>query len=366
MAASVRYDIAAESPDSVRAELSKLWTENLQLPTSPEKHFEWLYRAPLVVPPSVIVLRTAPADGPGEIVGTNGYSIRQFQIGAGHSGQAAVSGDLAVTLAHRSLLPALRLVRAVRDLVVTEFAVGYGFPNAKAEGVMKRAGFHVLGKTSRFARVLRHRDRIGDVAARLGAPPVLERVGRHHRVAGTLGRLLDVARLAGHAPQFVRARHGHRIQWLTSFDARFDELWERTRGEYNVIGFRTAEFLRWRYPACEIATLVRRDGTFLAYAIVQHQTDTGAAHLRDVFGHKAAIGTLFDLLMPALWRRGAKSASIRFAGCLDLEAVVRAHGFEQRPEQRTVAVQVGQSHEADRARLEDLRSWHILDIDEDT
>ena len=37
-------------------------------------------------------------------------------------------------------------------------------------------------------------------------------------------------------------------------------------------------------------------------------------HIRDVFGHKAALGPLFDRLLPSAWWSGAHSVSIRLLG----------------------------------------------------
>jgi len=85
-----------------------------------------------------------------------------------------------------------------------------------------------------------------------------------------------------------------------------------------------------------------------------------------VFGHKPALGPLFDLLLPTLWRRGAISVSVRLLGAPYLVAVLVERGFEPRSEHRTVVVQIGRDHEAARARLEDAAAWHLLDLDEDT
>ena len=125
--------------------------------------------------------------------------------------------------------------------------------------------------------------------------------------------------------------------------------------------------LRWRYPRAEIAALVQRsDRALHAYALVERDAAAGAAQIRDVFGYKAALGPLFDLLLPGAWWSGAQSLSIRLLGAPYLARVLVERGFERRPEQRTVVIQVGRSHEALRARLEDVDAWHLLDLDEDT
>ena len=369
----IHYQVVARDPALVTPELYRLWCENLALHVAPEAHFHRLYRdAP--EPSSTVFLLcagTAEPAGSAEIVGSNGFSIRRFQLGSGIDGRAAVSGDLVVARAHRTLLPALCLVRAVLGHMVSEFAFCYGFPNHKAEGVMVRAGFRVLGKTTRYARVLRHAMYLPAVAARLRASPRLAPIvgpaTRHRRLGRALAPLFDIVRLAGRAPQLARARSRYRIDWLDRVDARFDQLWDRARPEYNVIGARTAAMLRWRYPRCAIAALARSsDGVLVAYALIERDHASGAAHVRDVFGHKSALGPLLDLLLPGLWWRGATSVSVRLLGAPYLVAMLVERGFEPRPDRRTVVVQIGRGNEAARARLEDAQAWHLTDLDEDT
>ncbi|MGH9885288.1 MAG: hypothetical protein ACREBE_07155, partial [bacterium] len=272
MAGGIRYDVFAREPERVSDDICRLWRENLALRSTPEAHFQWLYREAPDPASRVFLLAAAaePAD-PGarsdDIVGTSGFSIRRFQLG-GTEVRAAVCGDLVVAREHRSLLPALRLVRAVREHAVGEYAFCYGFPNEKAQGVMVRAGFQVLGKTTRYARVLRHAGYLREVAARVRArpelAPVVDSAVRHRRLARALAPILDVARLAGGLPDIARARAAYRLLWLRTtdgqrgVDARFDQLWDRARSEYGVIGARTSAMLRWRYPRGEIAALVRR------------------------------------------------------------------------------------------------------------
>lgn len=360
------YEIVTPPPEEVKSDLYRLWDENLHLTVKPEERFTWLYRDAPEPARIVFVLRAKDGDGATRAVGTNGIALRRFQLGAGVEGRAAVSGDLAVERAHRGLSPALRLVRAVRELVEREFDLAYGLPNTKAEGIMTRAGFRVLGETTRYARVLRHASYLGKVATRLALAPAVARLVADDRVARALAPAADVARLAWGAPAYLRARARYRLEWPQAFDDRFDALWRSARGDYDVVGFRTSTFLRWRYPKCRIAALVRRsDRALAAYAILEQDAETGAAHLRDVFGHEVALGPLVDLLLPALWRRGAASVSVRFLGAPRFADALRARAFEPRGEHRTVIVQVGGSMARERARIEDAQRWHLFDIDED-
>lgn len=357
------YEVERVRPADVRDELLRLWRENLKLGVSPDEKFRWLYRDAPLPADSVFVLRARSADGTSELVGANGVAVRRFQLGAA-TGRAGISGDLAVDAAHRGLLPALRLVREVNAFALSDFDVTYGFPNKKAEGVMVRGGFRVLGKTARYARVLRHASYAARLKEREGAPRLLLRAAEHPALvrAGSVG--VDLARLSMSAPAVARALSRYRLVWETRFDERFDGLWERARGEYEIVGERTSAFLAWRCPSPEVATLVRRSGELAAYAVVERDPATGAAHVRDLFGHKRVLGALLDLLLPALWRRRAVSVSLRLLGAPEVVALLEARGFERRAESRTAVVQAGR--DAAGERLEDAKRWHLFDVDEDT
>lgn len=358
------YEVERVRPEDVRDELLRLWRENLKLGVSPDEKFRWLYRDAPLPADSVFVLRARGADGRAALVGANGVAVRRFQLGAA-TGRAGITSDLAVDAAHRGLLPALRLVREVNAFALSDFDVTYGFPNKKAEGVMVRGGFRVLGKTARYARVLRHASYAARLKEREGVPELLLLAAEHPALVrvGSVG--VDLARLAMSAPAVARARVRYRLVWETRFDERFDALWERARAEYEIVGERTSAFLAWRCRSPEVATLVRRtSGELVAYAVVERDPATGAVHVRDLFGHKRDLGALLDLLLPALWRRGAVSVSLRLLGAPEIVALLEERGFERRAESRTAVVQAGRGALGD--RLEETRRWHLFDVDEDT
>lgn len=359
------YEISADVPARVREDLYRLWTANLELETSAQDKFRWLYEDAPDPSETVFMLRAKAEDGTTRAVGTNGIAVRRYHV-AGRDARAGVIGDLAVDREHRGLLPALRLVRAVREFVVPRFDVAYGFPNAKADGVMVRAGFRVLGKAQRWARVLRHASYAGRLGEREGVSPVLVRLAKIPMVARLGGAAVDVVKLSSGGGGTARAALRYRLRYGARFDERFDALWEAARRDYDIIGARTSRFLAWRYPKCEVATLVRRDdGVMCAYAIIERELSTRAAHVRDVFGHKDALEPLLDMLLPSLWSRGAISVSVRFLGAPAFERLIAARGFEPRGPARTVIVQVGDAAGAERERLEDASRWHLFDVDED-
>jgi hypothetical protein len=360
------YEVVAENPERVRAELCRLWKHNLSAEDgTAEEKFQRLYREAPDPAESVFVVQAKVPDGGARPVGTMGVGVRRYQI-ATRSVRVGVSADLAIDREHRVLLPALRLLQAVKAFVSTHCAFAYGFPNKKAEPVMRRAGFHVLASTARYARVLRHARYASRLATREGIPPLVVRAAQNEHIGTVAGGLFDVARLAFGGIDVVRAAAAHTFAWATHFDARFDALWSSARSDYDIVGARTAAFLSWRYPAParDIATLVRRaDDSLRAYAIVQHDPETGVADIRDVFGHADALGPLLDLLLPALWLRDVPSVSVRFVGAPRVVALLRARGFDLRENGRSVLLMIG--NDEDGERLMDARRWHVFNVDED-
>ncbi len=355
------YQIEPRSPESIHDELMRVWADNLPVEGTVAEKFKWLYRDPAEPPDTVFTLT---ADG--AIVGSAGVLTRRFQV-AHHSLSAALLADLAVDHDHRSLLPALRLVRAAQKHALHRYGFAYGFPNDSARGVFKRARYRELGAPARYARVLRHAPYVERGAGLDRVPRVVAAAMKNAIIARVVGAVADVGRLSLDATHSVRAVARFRLEWIDAPDERFDKLWHRARHDYTVIAERTASFLRWRYPAtnpCRIAALIdRASGDLRAYAFLQ-QVD-GVAHVRDLFGHLDDLGALLDLLVPRLYAQHATSVSIRYLGAPRVVSILAAHGFQARETERTVALRVSPTMADAAALIEDPEQWHLTDLDED-
>ena len=361
----VVYSVAAVSPETVREDLQRIWRASLSLKTSPEAKFEQLYRHSEDPAAQVFVLRARDEGSTEEkVVGTIGVCVRRYFLG-GREVRAGVSADFAVDVAHRLLLPALQLARIARNHTREQFDLGYGYPNKNASGVMLRAGFSELGQTSRYVYVLRPSTYLGrirdltpdvsSVATRLLARPLVSRFA---------GPVADLSRHAMNVVRAARATLGHTLAWSDRPDARVDALWEAARHEYPIVGSRTSSFLSSRYPGARFASLIRRDGDLRAYAIIETDPETRAAHIRDLFGHHESFHYLLDLLLPSLWRAGAASVSVRLLGSPRVRQILERRGFAPRGERRTVVVQVG-DHQPEGVDPTHPDSWHLFDVDED-
>jgi hypothetical protein len=372
-APATKYSVTADKPVDVRDDLCRIWSENLTLEGTPNDKFRWLYEDAPYLPERVFVLRARDAaTGDEKAVGTNAINVRRFQIAPNRESLVGVCSDLAVDRAHRSLLPALSLVKSSTTYSAEHFDMTYGFPNKKARSVVVRAGFKVLGEMHRHVRVLRHASYAKRLKERANIPPAV--VWAIEKGDGTVameaaGAAIDVARLAMRPKEVARAFSSYRLRWEPpgSFDERFDTLWKSARSEYDIVGERTSTFLKWRYPKCGIATLHNRKGNeneILAYCLVDYDAQMHASIL-DVFGHQEFFEPLIDRMLVGLWRTGAVNVSVSYLGAPKLAAIFKKCGFVDRDDARTIVVLAGKN-EKNAERFEDASRWHLLPIDEDT
>jgi len=369
----VSYTVSRLAPAEARPELARLWSDNLTIEGGVDAKFAWLYRdAP--EPSESVFLLGAERDGDRQWVGTAGVGVRKVWA-RGRELRAGLLADLAVDRDHRSVMPALALVRAVRTYALDALDLAYGFPNNHAEGVFARVGYKPLGRMSRWARVLRHAGyvaRVRDLALRRVPPAVkrvMDRAASMPVVQAIAGRAVDSARMVKVTGAAMQAAMQTKLIWVDQADDRFDALWESARDDHDAIGVRSAKMLRWRFPPhphTKIALAVgRRDGAPRAYAVIGQ--DGEVANLRDLFGRRAHIGLLLDLLIPALYARGASSVSMRYLGPRWLIDALEVRGFVQRATVRMVSVGVNPAlDDATRAALTSADHWYLTDADEDT
>ncbi len=348
------YRAVLTDPGEHRATFLRLWVQNLPIRGDAAAKLEWLYLGGPAGPGEAFVLH---ADGDGGAVGCAGITVRELWDGD-RVLRAALLADFAVDRAHRTGLPALILQRTVKRHVDAAYDASYGFPNANAVAIHRRIGYHELGAMSRYVRVLRHG---GYLERRYGRSPAA-------RVAGGV---VDAAKLAVRMARTLRPSRTGALRWLDDVDARFDRLWQETRGEFGLACRRDAAFLRWRFvqkpdEQVAIAALVdRKSDQLRAYAVVGG-TQGGMAELRDVYGGLGAITDLFTLLMPALYGRGHSAVCFRFLGDRRVVALLERHNFSLRDARRVVIVHEGKTCPIDPARLRDPNAWFLTDLDEDT
>jgi len=349
-----RYVAEERDVDHAAADMVRLWGTSL-VSAGVDLHakLDWFYRTAPAGPARAMLLTAFDGDH-CTVVGCEGIGFRRVWLGDREL-RAALLADLAVDPRHRTLLPALMLVRRARETAASSAEFQYGFPNRKAIGVFQRAGYRPLGTMPRSVRVLR----FGPYLARRVRLPLLSSLG---------GAVLDGASAILRALPRLRASAGFRLAFPVEPDERFDALFDVARTRYGVIAERGRDFLRWRFFAgqgrAELATLERRgDGALRAYAVVTRRD--GVAHLSDFLAASdPELEALFALLVPVLRSQGCASASVRFLGTARVRSLLERSGFRFRDADRTVVTDAGEDP-ARAAVIADVENHYLTEADED-
>lgn len=348
------YFIRLTDAREAREALLPIWTANLPVRGAPDEKLRWFYCDGPHGPGRAFVIH--PERECSEAIGSAGFGVRALRF-RDRTLRAALFADLAVDRAHRSGLPALALVRAVKRHVSESFDLGYGFPNARAAALYKRAGYRQLGEMQRYVRVLR-------------AGAYLEQRLRAPRVAHAAAAIVDRVRAAASRARALRTSRGDELTWHASFDARFDRLWDAGRTLAPIVCERTAAFLNWRFAAqpghrYHIAALAdRATGELRAYAVVR---EVGLiAELADLFGEDAReLDALLAHLVPSLYELDFGSISFRCLGAPWIPELLARHGFSRRKETRMIALSLG-DRMAHEPAVVDPAAWFMTDLDEDS
>ena len=133
-----------------------------------------------------------------------------------------------------------------------------------------------------------------------------------------------------------RLRGGFRVERVTDFDARFDDLFSRVRDRYALLVTRDARYLSWRYAACP-------DGSYASYGVYRWGRLVGWSVFRLLSERLVWGDALFDPAYPqavgCLLARAAADHAVATAiegwfppRPASWGATTAALGFEPRPE----------------------------------
>lgn len=281
--------------------------------------------------------------------GVQGLHPRLFHFGTRRL-RAAGLADYAVDSAHRSLGPALMLMRRGIELGAERFDLTYGLPNQKAAAVVARAGLKRVGMVRRYAKPLRSRDQL---AQRL--PPALAAVCAP--LVDAALRLRDAVRSVG----FRKRLDCRDADWS---DKALDQLWER-RPSTLLLSDRSAAMLRWRFGAPErgdwkLCIAQDEDGAVQGHVVWRMQD--GFAEIGDFFSTDPdALTAPLMLAFTRLARRaGAISVSVTFFGREPVASALRASGMVLRPQEAPLFKLPGGPIE-----LDAIEHWYLTSFDND-
>lgn len=295
-----------------------------------------------------IALLLYPA-GVEQPAGVQGLHPRRFHLGALQLSAVGLA-DYAVDAAHRSLGPALMLMRHGTQLAGERFDLTYGLPNQKAAAVLARAGLKRLGLVQRYAKPLRSQQLLAQ-----RVPPALARM---------LAPAVDAAMWLQDLWRALTMRPSLRCMAADWADAGLDGLWAR-RPASLLLSERTGEMMRWRFGAPERGhwrLSLARDARGAVRGHVVWRLVDGFAEIGDFFSDDPDRLTAPLLLAFTREARGAGAASlsVMFFG---REAVARGlhkAGMSPRPQQAPLFTLPGRD-----AALADPDRWYLTSFDND-
>lgn len=233
-----------------------LWQRNF--PEVAQGRFVWMYENNPSGPPIIFLLKHEES---GSLVGALALFPRRIFV-HGVATNAYICGDLVVDAQHRTLGPAIFLLKAAIDQCKKEPpCILLSFPIKKSEKVAERAGFMVLGEHCQLTKVIR-------------SSKYFHRYIQSKLAVRALSSLFDSFFYLFETVFHLRLMKKYKWQVLDSFDQRFDEFWKTISSSYAMIGERSAIYLNWRIkesPFCRSKVFVLlANGSLYGYIAFTH------------------------------------------------------------------------------------------------
>lgn len=343
----VEASLPREAPDVLR-----LWLDCLEnfTPESASAKLLAGYVDNPAGPGLVLLLRTG-ADG--ETVGVQGLFPRRLHLGSA-SWRAASISDFAVAQSHRSLGPALMLVRAIAEVARERFELTYGLPNASATAVCTRGGLRRVGMIRRHVKVLRWQHLL---ARHMPTWMAIVLCVLTHPLRMLHSRLRQLA---------ARPRlHCREADWT---DPAIEMIWSRRPADL-LLSERTAAMLAWRFgrdvrDGWKLS--IAADGAGQPCGYVVWRLQSSVIEIGDVFASDPAhqLAAVLLSFFPEAAKTGASSVSMEFAAPPALVERLRRAGMRVRDEPSPV-FEVPQREGKGPAQAGDVRPWYLTRFDND-
>ena len=223
------YQVVRANIEQDKDIILNFWRENHPKPL--DAKFRWMYENNPAGRPIVWLLRHVES---GDCVGMVALFPRRMTTKEGLI-RAGVIGDLLVNQKHRTLGPAVKLLRStLTALHDGDVDLIYTFPNKAADGVAKVAGYRHLGKLLRLVKVLRTTQYLHD----FGLPWLLARL-----LSLPIDFVLKVASI-----EIWKSRNNKVACRETQVvDASFQLLWEESSTSFEISGERTEGYVSWKF-----------------------------------------------------------------------------------------------------------------------
>jgi hypothetical protein len=250
-----------------------------------------------------------------DLLGVQCLLARDYYVGERHVRVAAMA-DYVVADKHRTLGPALKLMKRAIEEGRHQFDLLIGFPNEKSLAVSIRAGLREAGRLVRYGKPLHSR-----LLLQRKMPPALARL---------LSWPLDLAIAAWDFARPLRWSGGLTWHPTTTDDPALDQIWQ-SRPDHLMLAERSARALSWRYAddplPVEVWIARDRQGQPAGYMLCSKKGE--AVVLRDFLcvDPEQRAGALLASFCWHIRRHRAAAVSIEFAGAQAIHAAIINAGF---------------------------------------
>jgi hypothetical protein len=316
--------------------------------------YRWLYLDNPCGPARVWLAEDAST---GDAIGTSaGYPKRVYVEGAVET--VLNLSDFAFDQAHRTLGPALKLLRATLDAMKDpDLSFSYDRPSEAMLAIYKRMGTGAVSPLRRWVRLIEMK------------PTLTRRFGAGLAV-NLIGRVGDVMLHARDRVFGTATPGGNVTPLLGDPGPEFDALDAELARTFPLRLQRSASYLRWRYLQSVTAPheiLCARDhGSLLGYLVFRPR-EGGVMALVDLLtlGDPRVASALVRTLFATARARGASAVWATVMRNSPIEAVLGRTGFLPRGEDPGVVVYAPRATAERRTLLGDPQHWWMLSGDQD-
>ena len=345
---STAYSVAEANFEVAAPEICRLWAANLDglSPSIIDAKLQLGYLHNPSGPGVGVLLKL---QGQSDPVGVVCLQPRRAVFGGQRIGIATLS-DFAVDETHRTLGPAVMLMRHAVAIARERFDFTIGLPNQRSAAVCRRAGLHCIGTIDRYAKVLASRPFLAK-----HVPPLLVRV---------LAPMADIALVVADRIRGALMRPALRMNLTTFDDPAIDAIWAQAPTDH-VLSDRSCAMVRWRYGLAgrgEWQICIARGPDAAPLGFVVWRLMQGAADVGDFFSFDPARLTkpLMHAFSLHARRHGASSVGLRFFGSDAAEAGLRDAGYKVRLRDRQVFIDA-----RDIQGTESKDRWYLTAFDND-
>lgn len=335
-----------------KSSLLELWRRNYGHVV--EGRYEWMYERNPAGNPIVFLLYHEQSE---TYVGSISMFPRALYVGQKIT-KAYICGDMVVDTQHRSLGPAIKLLKATITQCQQENpCVLISVPNDKSEPVTLRVGFKKLDDFVEMTYVLRTKK-------------YLMRHIKSQFLAGVMAFPLDwLICLRYEIFTTLHAKNYH-YELVETFDHCIDQTFDAGLDQYSFIGVRDSKFLNWRVSSSPY----NKHGIFLlktknnnqACGYIAFTQGDNRAHIVDFSsdGKEKTIKMLFLLFTRYQRDQECDSISLDIAAHQSLLGFIKERGFSLRG-RKNLIVTFSSLAELDLTKLVDTKPWYLTAADND-